>query len=45
MEFTDRPIKNFIFIHPEGYNLEFRVDLPLVFNPLAKKSKGRFQPI
>jgi hypothetical protein len=45
MEFTGRPMKDFVFIYPEGYDLEedleFWVDLSLAFNPLAKKSKGR----
>lgn len=45
MEFTGRPMKDFVFIYPEGYDreedLEFWVDLALVFNPKAKKSKGR----
>jgi hypothetical protein len=45
MEFTGRPMKDFVFIYPEGYDLdqdlEFWVDLALTFNPLAKKSKGR----
>jgi hypothetical protein len=43
MEFTGRPMKGFVFVYPEGYDLdedlEFWVDL--AFNPLAKKSKGR----
>jgi len=35
------------FHFPEGrdLDLEFWVNLSLAFNPLAKKSKGRFQPI
>ncbi|MFC3880083.1 TfoX/Sxy family protein [Algoriphagus namhaensis] len=45
MEFTGRPMKDFVFIYPEGYDneedLEFWVDLALAFNPKAKKSKGR----
>jgi hypothetical protein len=45
MEFTGRPMKDFVFIYPEGYDLDvdlkFWVDLALGFNPLAKKSKGR----
>jgi len=45
MEFTGRPMKGFVFVYPEGYDLdddlEFWVDLALKFNPLAKKSKAR----
>ena len=45
MEFTGRPMKGFVFIYPEAYDdeeeLEFWVDLALIFNPQAKKSKGR----
>lgn len=45
MEFTGRHMKDFVFIYPEGYDLddelEFWVDKALEFNPLAKKSKGR----
>lgn len=45
MEFTGRPMKGFVFIYPEGYDmeddLEFWVDLSLAFNPKAKKSKSR----
>jgi hypothetical protein len=35
------------FHFPAGHDvdLEFWVDLALAYNPLAKKSKGRFQPI
>jgi hypothetical protein len=35
------------FHFPEGrdLNLEFWLSLSFAFNPLAKKSKGRFQPI
>jgi hypothetical protein len=45
MEFTGRPMKGFVFVYPEGYDLEedleFWVDLALAFNPQAKRSKGR----
>lgn len=45
MEFTGRPMKDFVFVYPEGFDLEedleFWVDLALAFNPFAKKSKGR----
>ncbi len=45
MEFTGRPMKDFAFIYPEGYDmdedLEYWVDLALQFNPQAKKSKKR----
>ncbi|GAA0880751.1 TfoX/Sxy family protein [Algoriphagus jejuensis] len=45
MEFTGRPMKDFVFAYPEGYDLEkdleFWVALALEFNPFAKKSKSR----
>ncbi|MDN3203871.1 TfoX/Sxy family protein [Algoriphagus sediminis] len=45
MEFTGRPMKDYSFIYPEGYDmeedLEFWVDLALTFNPQAKKSIKR----
>lgn len=45
MEFTGQPMKGFVFVYPEGYDLdddlEFWVDLALAFNPQAKKSKSR----
>lgn len=43
MDFTGRPMKGYIFIKPEGFdleeNLEYWIDLCLAFNPLAKSSK------
>lgn len=45
MSFTGRVMKGYVFITPEGYDmdedLEFWIELCLVFNPLAKKSKKR----
>ena len=42
MNFTDRPMKGYIFVEPNGYDLdqdlEFRIDLCIAFNPLAKAS-------
>ncbi len=42
MDFTGRPMKGYIFITPEGFDmhedLEFWIQLALDFNPLAKKS-------
>lgn len=45
MEFTGRPMKGYVFVAPEGVDsdadLEYWVDLCLLFNPLAKASKKR----
>ncbi len=45
MNFTGRPMKGFVFVEPEGIdledNLEHFVDLALKFNPKAKRSKKR----
>ncbi|MEO0554536.1 MAG: TfoX/Sxy family protein [Bacteroidota bacterium] len=45
MDFTGRPMKGFLFIKPEGVDLdndlEYWVDLCLEFNPRAKASKKR----
>jgi TfoX/Sxy family transcriptional regulator of competence genes len=46
MDFTGRPMKGFLFIKPEGIDmeedLEYWVDLCLEFNPKAKSSKKKF---
>ncbi len=43
MDFTGRPMKGYIFITPEGFDLdtdlEYWLDLALAFNPLAAASK------
>lgn len=45
MEFKGRPMKGFVFVDPEGFDLnddwEFWVEKALEFNPKAKKSKKR----
>ncbi|NER13012.1 RNA methyltransferase [Leptobacterium flavescens] len=45
MDFTGRPMKGFVFIGPEGFDLdedlEYWLQLCLDFNPFAKKSKKR----
>ena len=45
MDFTKRPMKGFVFVEPEGTDLdsdlEFWVGLCLAFNPKAKSSKKR----
>ena len=45
MDFTGRPMKDYVFITPEGYDLdadlEFWLNLCLAFNPMAKASKKR----
>lgn len=45
MDFTGRPMKDYAFITPEGYDteedLEHWVSLAIAFNPLAKASKKR----
>lgn len=42
MDFTGRPMKGYVFITPEGYDLdtdlEYWIQLCLDFNPLAKAS-------
>lgn len=42
MDFTGRPMKGYIFITPDGYDLdvdlEYWIDLCLKFNPIAKMS-------
>ena len=45
MDFTGRPMKGYVFVLPEGYDLDddlhFWLQLCLDFNPLAKASKKR----
>ena len=45
MDFTGRPMKGYVFVHPEGYETEKQLrhwlDLALAFNPRAKASKKR----
>ena len=45
MDFTGRPMAGFIFVYPEGFDmeedLEKWVDHALAFNKVAKKSKKR----
>lgn len=45
MDFTGRPMKGYIFVKPEGFDLaedlEYWIDLCLTFNPLAKSSKRK----
>ncbi|MFC5626804.1 TfoX/Sxy family protein [Algoriphagus winogradskyi] len=45
MEFTGRPMKGFVYVDPEGFDMdedwEFWVEKALEYNPLAKKSKKR----
>lgn len=45
MDFTGRPMKGYVFVSPEGFDLEedlaFWLQLCLDFNPLAKASKKR----
>jgi len=43
MDFTGRPMKGYLFIKPEGFDLdedlEYWIDLCLQYNPLAKAPK------
>lgn len=45
MDFTGRPMRGYIFVHPEGHDSEVSlrhwVDLALAFNPKAKASQKR----
>lgn len=45
MDFTGRPMKGYVFVHPEGYesdtHLRHWIDLALEFNPRAKKTIKR----
>lgn len=43
MDFTRRPVKGYVFVDPEGWDmdadLEYRIDLCLQFNPKACSDK------
>ncbi|MDR7128523.1 TfoX/Sxy family transcriptional regulator of competence genes [Algoriphagus sp. 4150] len=43
MEFSGKPLKGFVYVDPEGFDLEedweFWVEKALEYNPLAKRSK------
>jgi len=45
MDFTGRPMKDYVFIDPEGFDhdedLSFWIELCIAFNPLAKASKKK----
>ena len=45
MDFTGRPMKGYVFIKPEGIDmdtdLEYWIQLCIDFNPMAKSSKRR----
>lgn len=45
MDFTGRPMKGYVFVTPEGFDLEedleYWIDLCLSFNPIAKSSKKK----
>ena len=45
MDFTGRPMKGYVFVHPEGHDSEAElghwIDLALEFNPRAKASKKK----
>jgi len=45
MDFTGRPMKGYVFVIPDGYDLdtdlEYWMGLCLDFNPLAKSSKKK----
>jgi hypothetical protein len=45
MDFTGRPMKGYVFVTPDGFDLDKDLDhwiqLSLDFNPLAKASKKR----
>ena len=45
MDFTGRPMKGYLFVKPEGFDLEvdleYWIDLCLAFNPFAKASKKK----
>ena len=45
MDFTKKPMKGFVFIDPEGYDLdtdlEYWIDLALDYNPKARSSKKK----
>ncbi|OOG70659.1 TfoX/Sxy family protein [Algoriphagus sp. A40] len=43
MNFNGKPMKGFVFVYPEGFDLkeqlEYWINAALTYNPLAKKSK------
>lgn len=43
MNFTGKPMKGFVYVYPEGFDLdeelEYWVELALAYNPKAKRSK------
>lgn len=45
MDFTGRPMKGYVFVTPDGFDLdndlEYWLDLCITFNPLAKSSKKK----
>ena len=45
MDFTGRPMKGYIYIQPEGLeheqDLNYWLEMALMFNPMAKASKGK----
>lgn len=45
MDFTGRPMKGYVFVDPDGYDLdkqlEYWIRKCIVFNPLAKSSKRK----
>ena len=45
MDFTGRPMKGYVFVHPQGYDaekdLKHWVELALAFNPKARASRKR----
>ena len=45
MDFTGRPMKGYVFVCPQGFDLDtdlaYWLDLCLAFNPLAKSSKKK----
>ena len=45
MDFTGRPMKGFVFVEPEGTDmdkdLEYWIDLSLEYNPKARSSKKK----
>jgi TfoX/Sxy family transcriptional regulator of competence genes len=48
MDFTKRPMKGFVFVDPEGTDmdddLEYWINLALDYNPRAKSSKKKGKP-
>lgn len=45
MEFTGRPLRGYVWVDPEGYDMQDQLEgwlgLALEFNPRAKSSKKR----